>query len=349
MTSAAVRRRAPLAPVVLALLAAVLAAEVVAIPLAALHRPEARVPLQVGLAADCLLLCALVVAVAARRAGGLQALGLSRTRVLQLSVLASVVFLAGLRIAGVPIDGTLAAVAVALEVAVITSVILAVRRGLSLERAVTERLPPVVREVLGTEIRLVVSAVSALARRPARRPEGWFSTLERSGSGFIIPVAILLCAVELGAVHSLIAFKWPGAWAAHAVLAALTGYTLVWLVGDRRAMRNTGHRLEGANLILELGARFQAEVPLDQVEKVVRLHGEADLRRVQPRKGQNPRATPFDTPNVHLCFRAPVTARTYFGLRRSVQHLDLYVDEPDAFAAAVSARLDRSLQPLTSA
>jgi len=43
---------------------------------------------------------------------------------------------------------------------------------------------------------------------------------------------------------------------------------------------------------------------------------------------------------VHLCFREEVEARLVFGLRRRLRHLDLYVDEPDAFASAISDALE---------
>jgi len=181
-------------------------------------------------------------------------------------------------------------------------------------------------------------AVGPLFGRKRARPAGWFSTLERSGSGFIVPAALMLCAAELGAVHAFIALRWPHAWAAHATVLGLTLSSVLWLLGDRRAMRETGHRIEGQSLVLELGLRFQAEVPLSQVCRVVRLRTDDERRRVQPRHGKrHPRVTPFDPPNLHLCFREPVQARRSFGLKATVQHLDLYVDDPDAFAAALAA------------
>lgn len=330
--------RSALAPVVAPLVALVLAAEAVLVSCFALRRPESRGPLQVGLAADCVLLAALGVAFAARRAGGLRALGLTPARVLNLAIGAAVAFLLALKVAGVPGDGWLAAVAAGVEVAIIGSVVVAVRQGASLEKAIAERLPPGVRELFGGELRVLWAAVGPLFGRRRVRPAGWFSTLERSGSGFVVPTALMLCAAELGAVHAFIALKWPRAWAAHAAVLGLTVYSVLWLLGDRRAMRETGHRVEGSSLVLELGLRFQAEVPLARVCRVVRLRTDEERRRVQPRSGKrHPRVTPFDPVNLHLCFREPVQARRLFGLKAAVQHLDLYVDDPDAFAAALVA------------
>ncbi|HEY8206949.1 MAG TPA: hypothetical protein VIG99_05690 [Myxococcaceae bacterium] len=326
--------RSALAPVV----ALVLAVEAVFVTSLALRRPEAQVPLQFGLAADCVLLAALAVWFAGRRAGGMGALGLTPSRMLKLAVMAVVPSLLVMRLAGIPLEGALAAVAAGVEVAIIGSVVIAVRQGASLAKAVEERLPPGVRQIAGGELRLLAAAVGPLFGRRRERPAGWFSTLERSGSGFIIPAALMLCAAELGAVHGFIALRWPHAWAAHAVLAGLTVYSMLWLVGDRRAMRETGHRIEGSNLVLELGLRFRAEVPLPRVCRVVRLRTDEERRRVQPKQGpRHLRVTPFDPANLHLCFREPVEARRSFGLKATVQHLDLYVDDPDAFAAALIA------------
>jgi hypothetical protein len=307
------------------LLAAVMAAEA-AVVVAAAARYGSHWSLQVALAADCLLLGALGLWLLARAGGGMDRLSLTWRRVLKLGVGAAVLFVAASRVAGVSLDGPLVAVVVGLELTVLGGMAWALWKGRRVEELLGELLPPGVRAVALMELRLMRGAVVAVARRPVRRPEGTFTTLERSGSGFILPMFAMLTAAEMGAVHALIAGRWPGAWGVHAALAGLNAYGFLWLLGDRRAMRETGHRVEGRALVLELGLRFQARFPLGMVQKALRLRGPARHTRV----------TPFDPPNVHLCLTGPVEYRTYFGLRRRTQHLDLYVDEPERFLAAVA-------------
>ncbi|MCU1281257.1 MAG: hypothetical protein JWM53_4803, partial [bacterium] len=51
------------------------------------------------------------------------------------------------------------------------------------------------------------------------------------------------------------------------------------------------------------------------------------------------RVTPLDSPNVELQLRAPATLIGSFGIARSAARVQLFVDEPDAFVAAITARL----------
>jgi hypothetical protein len=86
-----------------------------------------------------------------------------------------------------------------------------------------------------------------------------------------------------------------------------------------------------------LGLRFQARISLSAITTARVLRTDVDRRAVQPRKGRNPRVTPFDPPNVHLCLSGAIRYTTYFGLQRMARHIDLYVDEPDAFVAALTS------------
>jgi hypothetical protein len=100
-------------------------------------------------------------------------------------------------------------------------------------------------------------------------------------------------------------------------------------------MRESGHRLDGDALALQLGARWRGRVPLSQIAGAVRTV-------VGNRKGA---LTPFDAPNVELTLRAPVRLTTYLGLTRAFSSLRLFVDDPDRLLTTLRARLDVTAAP----
>ncbi len=191
----------------------------------------------------------------------------------------------------------------------------------------------------------LVAAVATLLRRPLRTPESSatvFVPMVESRSGWFLPFLAMATVVEGTAVHVLLYVLVPGSGWLQAVLLALNAYGLLWLMGDRRLMWQSAYRLEAETLELELGLRFSASIPYGKVTRVLPLRTDAERRSVQPPKGpKNPRVTPLDEPNVHLCLSEPVTSTTYFGLTKQVQHLDLFVERPEAFIAALTGRRER--------
>jgi hypothetical protein len=184
-----------------------------------------------------------------------------------------------------------------------------------------------------------------LLRQPLRTPESSstvFVPMRESRSGWFLPFIALATLVEGAAVHVLLYVLVPGSGWVQAGLIALNVYGLLWLMGERRLLWQSAHRLEAQALELELGMRFSASIPYAKVTRVLPLRTDAERRSVQNPKGpKNPRATPLDEPNVHLCLSEPVTYTTFFGLTRQAQHLDLFVERPEAFLAALSERMGR--------
>jgi hypothetical protein len=325
---------------------ALIVAEVVAVTLLSMRLEVPRL-VHLAAAADVVLF----TAAALWLVGGPKAVGLSAGKVLRCAVVGVVLFSVGLRVAGVPASGTLLGLALAAEAALAVVVLVGLARAVRqpgdtwarLREALRSSLPAPLAEVVFGEVRLVSAMVEALLRRPLRAPASSptvFVPMAASRTGWLIPVVIIAMAVEGSAVHLLLYGLGVRAEWLHGLLLALNVYTVLWLVGDRRLMRQSAHRLEPQALELSLGLRFRASIPYEKLARALALRTDAERRSVQPRQGaKNPRVTPFEEPNVHLCLREPVRASLLFGITRQVEHLDLFVERPEEFIAALAGRI----------
>ena len=174
----------------------------------------------------------------------------------------------------------------------------------------------------------------AFAIRSAEPPEHGFAYHRRSGYGAVLAAVLMAAALELVAVHFLLR-----SWSETAALvhAALSLYGIVWLVGDYRAMRRRPHDLQTTGLRVRYGLRWDVDVSWDQVSVVRRTR--------QPASGDDYLSTvPVGGPRYVVDLRAPVEATGPYGLTRSVRHVGLVVDEPEAFEARLRD-LDVKLGP----
>lgn len=267
---------------------------------------------------DALLLPGIVLWLAARRAGGLRALGLGPARFARLAVTALALGALGVRLSGVGQTHAIAAGALALELGLWIALLLGVG---GLDGVV----PRPVLAMLRTELAIGAAAWRALRRRPIVHAGGTFTTTRTSRAGMLVTAVIVMSLFELPVLHLLLHHA---RFAAHAALAFVHLYGIAWLLGDLRLMRESGHRVDGDTLVLALGARWRGEIPRAQIVEARRLDGGPAPRGAL-------RLCPADTPNVALRLRAPVTLTGLFGLRRTSAHLALFVDDADAFLAAL--------------
>lgn len=165
------------------------------------------------------------------------------------------------------------------------------------------------------------------------RPAGPFSV---AGGPQALPrTASLLIAVALcgGALASMLPRWFPAFWplvgASTALVFALL-YALVWILGERRSLREGGHRLENGSLILDLGLRRSAQLALHDIASCVAIGGRAAHEGAV-------RFTAGERPNVVLALAAPFDA-VVLGTAQQIAapRLLLYVDNPSAFVAAVT-------------
>lgn len=322
-----------------------LTSEIAVVSLAVLRSGHLDV-LRFGLAADAVLLTGLALVLA----GGPRALGLTPGKALRAAVLGAVPFSAASRLLGFSLGGGLLAVAGFAELALLGYVVAVVARtarqpGDAWERAqagLAAVLPAPISCALLMELRLVHAALQSLLRRPVSGPtasEEVFRPMEASRAGWVVAFLLIATTVELPAVHVVLYVVAPGRAWPHVLLAGFNLYGLLWVVGERRLMWTSAHRFEADALVLRLGLRFEARVPYEVVSRALPLRDDLERRAVQPPGGKrNPRVTPIDPPNVHLCLARPVPFTTFFGLTRQAQHLDLFMDRPEVFLATLEKR-----------
>jgi hypothetical protein len=330
---------------VLAGVLAMMVAEIAVVLLSALQHPSTLV-LSVALASDLVLLGALAV----WASGGVRRWELTPGKGLRAAALGVLVFSGVTRALGIPGPALLLPLALAAEATlacvILLSFLRAVRQGGDfwgdVQRRLGSVLPRAATVVLVTELRLLHAAAQSLLRRPLRTPEPSatvFPPMAASASGWLIPFILIASVMELAAVHALLHALAPGRLWTHALTLGVHVYGVLWLVGERRLLWGSAHRLEDDALVLQLGLRWSARIPYGVIARALPLRSDMDRRRVQtPKRRGSASVTPFDPPNVHLCLDAEVEVSTFFGLRRRVRHLDLFVDRPDAFLAALETR-----------
>lgn len=148
---------------------------------------------------------------------------------------------------------------------------------------------------------------------------------------FAIGIAVV-ATLETPILHVLL-HRAP--WWAHALVFVANAATIVWILHERRRMRDAAHTLDERALSIALPGKWGGAIPVALIESV---------RRIAPAPGTTRprgtlRVTPLDMPNVELQLRAPATLRGSLGIARSAARVQLFVDEPDSFVDAIRARL----------
>jgi hypothetical protein len=241
---------------------------------------------------------------------------------------------------------TAAAVAPALEAGLLLYLGLRIRRIRRAYHGTTPgdpvlRLRAAVAEVLGAGAasRLLADEITTL--RYLFRPPGLpvprgtetFTTHRRSGWGAVVFALSLVGAVEVVAVHALVA-RWshPAAWA----LTALSVYGILWLVADWRATRARPVTLGGGSLVVRAGLRWNASIPRGRV-----LEARAPSPAEEFREEDALSLAPLGPPALVLELSAPTEVEGPLGISRRVTKLGIPVDDPERMAARLGGGGDR--------
>lgn len=167
-----------------------------------------------------------------------------------------------------------------------------------------------------------------LARRP-RAASGEAFTQSAAFPAACVWALGMAMVAEGAALHAWLAHAHPRlAW----TLTALTLYSLLWLVGHRRATVLRPAVVDGRALALRAGHRLSARLDLDaDVARVERL-----TWRTTPTPAPDYlNAARPGTPNVLVTLRRPTRVVGALGIRRTVARVGLALDDPDAFVARV--------------
>ena len=217
----------------------------------------------------------------------------------------------------------------AVAAAVVVALVRAARSGAG---DVPDRLRAATARVLGdgAASRAVAYELAVLRYAVGRTPpagEGAFPSRRSSGYGAVLAGVGVAGVLELVGGHLLVLHLWgPGAALAHGLL---SGYALVWLWGDWRALGARPHRLGGGVLRVRCGLRAEADVPVGLIETV--YHVRRDLPSDRPTLA----AVAAGRPRFALDLGRPVVVTGVYGRRREVTRVALGVDEPDRFLDAL--------------
>lgn len=310
--------------------------------------PDAR-PVALGLVADlAILLPALYAWVMVRGRGAAKA-GIATTALLGL-VVARLIIPAE-HLVGLGVLAALPAAAAVAELVLLAWVGYRVLRRAAtnrddagddlydcLRRDLTDTLPsPLLAGVLAYETTLFAYALRFPRRSRGRMPASGRWTYHRTSGYGAILVALLMAGVgELIAGHLLLMhfFGPTAAW----IHLALSGYGLLWLLGDYRATRARPHELTAEALVVRSGLRGQARIPWDLVRSVEAF----DWRRKAPAADDHANLTVFGRPDFVIELEQPVEVVGFYGRTRRVGSVGIGVDDAASFRSAVAKHLTRA-------
>jgi hypothetical protein len=213
-----------------------------------------------------------------------------------------------------------------------------------------ERVAEALRPFLGTgrladaaayELAGVAFALGGWRMRP--RAEANAFTLHRESGWPMAAVGLgLVLLVEGFPMHVLVARSNPAlAWG----ITALGVLSLFWLIGDFQGLRLRPCRIERDALLVRVGLRWKARVPLALIAAVSAVGADAPPRR----EPGYLRATVIGDPTVLLRLSEPVKASGPYGLTRGVRTIGLAPDDQAGFLAALAAARDAAAGGVTGA
>ena len=139
-------------------------------------------------------------------------------------------------------------------------------------------------------------------------------------------VLVAIASVELLVSHFLVALL--VGWTVALVLSALTLASVIWLVTVIAAMRRLPVLLDDRTLTMRAGSLKQVVVPL---ANVAGLRGSWDAAAVKERSVKNLALISY--PNIVVDLKEPLADR------RGTRAIAHRLDDPEAFASALAARL----------
>ncbi len=224
------------------------------------------------------------------------------------------------------------------EVVAVTAVVVALVRSLRRPSPgdALDRIRAATTHVLGDGVAARALAYELCVLRYALGPHvaaeaGAFGYRRSSGYGAVLAGIGVAGVLELVGGHVLVRHLWgDGAALVHL---ALSGYALVWLVGDWRALGARPIRLHGDVLQVRCGLRWSVAVPVADVRAVYHVRG--------PLPADRPvlNASVLGTATFCLDLSRPVVAEGPYGVRRRVERVAVGVDEPERFLAAMAGAM----------
>ncbi len=230
----------------------------------------------------------------------------------------------------------------------------AARAGKPGPSALMHVLPDGLRKMLLVELTIYREALCAMTRRP--RPservarslsaDARFTLHAGPISSVLMPLLLIGTFLELPLLHLAIHVKAAPAMrlSLHAALVGLTAWGLVWLFGDRSAVRHVPHVLAADELLLHVGFRVAVRLPTCEIASVRLVKGAPRdwLPTLGIKRADVAFVTPVDKPNL-LIELTPLHERTTherFGSAATVPlYFAVYVDKPESLRNDIVARI----------
>jgi len=156
-----------------------------------------------------------------------------------------------------------------------------------------------------------------------KAPEEGFTIHQRNGWGTIAACIVAMIGFESIGMHLLVQmWSVKAAW----IVTALDVYGVLWIVGDYHALRLRPTYSAGGILHLRYGLRWNAEIPLAEIESIDDVSSEADWKRKNVLK-----MAMLDEPKYLVKLRRPVTVNGLAGIRRTIDAIAVLPDDIEAF------------------
>lgn len=170
------------------------------------------------------------------------------------------------------------------------------------------------------EVEVLTYALFSWRKQPA---EQGFTVHERNGWGTIVACILAMIGFESIGMHLLVQmWSVKAAW----IVTALDVYGALWLIGDYHALRLRPTYAKDGILHLRYGLRWNAEIPLDQIEAIDDIRNESEWKRQGVLK-----MAMLDEPKYLVRLRQPITANGLAGIRRTIHAVAILPDDIDAF------------------
>lgn len=154
------------------------------------------------------------------------------------------------------------------------------------------------------------------------------TTHRQSGQVALMIALLIVGLIELVAVHAAIA-RWSSAGAFW--VTGVSAYGMLFFVADLVATLKRPSYVVANTLYLRLGVRWRATIAGTNVANVERISA------APPKAPDLLNGTLLTAPNVLLTLREPIVANGPYGLRRTVNRLALFLDEPEQLSAGVNS------------
>jgi len=179
-------------------------------------------------------------------------------------------------------------------------------------------------DFVASEVSILWYALFCWRKQPE---ESGFTIHKRNGWGTIVICIICMLAFESIGMHLLIQmWSVKAAW----IVTTLDFYGVLWLVGDYHALRLRPTYSSDGILHLRYGLRWNAEIPLAEIEAIDEVRGESEWKR----KGVLKMAM-LDEPKYLVRLRNPITVNGLAGIRKTIDAVAVLPDDVEAFERTV--------------